>query len=298
MDFKIQDVLELAKEAGRKAGEFVRMTRVKNFVDRQKKGGKVDKFVIKSSTTDVVTETDHKSELMITKMIRSKYPKHKIIGEESSSEGYDLTKSPTWIIDPIDGTTNFLHGFPYTCVLISFAYEMEILAGVLYDPIHSEMFYATKGGGCHMESKDYTGKLTTSAETDLKTAYILTDAGYGRSEKDVTRFYSRLREYMTRRVQGLRVLGSCGLNMAYVACGRADGYVEEGCPKIWDFAAGCLMVREAGGFVCMPDGKEFDLMGRSVLCAASKELGNTLLECVGKGKKYEEEFEKQHKTCA
>mmetsp|Transcript_36585 Transcript_36585/g.67606 ORF Transcript_36585/g.67606 Transcript_36585/m.67606 type:complete len:297 (-) Transcript_36585:117-1007(-) len=293
-EFKIHDVLALAKEAATKAGTFVADARAKNFVDRQT-GKNNSAFQTKSNSTDVVTVTDQKSEEMITGIIKKHYPGHKIIGEESSNSGYELTEAPTWIIDPIDGTTNFLHGFPYTCVLIAFAVKKEVVVAVLRDPVHNETFYATKGGGCFMESPMYTGKVKTSGCEDIKKAYVMVDAGYGRSDKEILRFHTRCRELLRRKTQGLRVVGSCGLNMAYVACGRIDGYVEEECPKIWDFAPGSLMVTEAGGFVGDPHGGALNLMGRSVMAAATKPLFDVLGTCVKEAVKHMGELLKELK---
>jgi len=286
MGYKIEEVLKLAREAATEAGDFVKQARLANFKDVQ--NSKQNDFKTKSNSTDVVTETDQKSEAMIAEAIRKAYPSHKIIGEEdSAANGYQLTDDPTWIIDPVDGTTNFLHGFPYTCVLICFSHKKKILVAVLRDPIHNETFYATKGGGCWMQSPDYTGKVKTSGcPGDLTGAYVMVDAGYGRDQKTILRFHSRCRELLKRKVQGLRVVGSCGLNLAYVACGRVDGYVEEDCPKIWDFAGGSLMVSEAGGWVGDPSGGELDLMGRSVLAASTKGLADEIQDVVKEADKY------------
>jgi len=286
-DFKVGEILRLAKECALQAGEFVAKARRQNFVDRQNNIENV-KIMTKSNTSDVVTETDQKSEALITSMIRKRYPKHQIIGEESSSGGYNLTDKPTWIIDPIDGTTNFLHGFPYTCVLVSFAVGRKVVVAVCRDAIHDETFYATRGGGAFMESPWYSGRIRTSGcGAQLQRAYVMVDAGYGRTNKDILRFHSRCRELLQHNVQGIRVVGSCGLNMAYVACGRVDGYVEENCPKLWDFAPGSLLVEEAGGYVGNPDGSQpLNLMGRSVLCAATKDLALRLKDVVTEADKY------------
>eukprot|EP00469_Lotharella_globosa_P014117 CAMPEP_0167825992 /NCGR_PEP_ID=MMETSP0112_2-20121227/9726_1 /TAXON_ID=91324 /ORGANISM="Lotharella globosa, Strain CCCM811" /LENGTH=293 /DNA_ID=CAMNT_0007728265 /DNA_START=36 /DNA_END=917 /DNA_ORIENTATION=+ len=290
-DYKMEDILALAKMAATRAGKFVADARTKNFVDRQT-GKAKNAFQTKSNSTDVVTETDQKSEEMITGLIKKHYPHHKIIGEESSTEGYELTDAPTWIIDPIDGTTNFLHGFPFTCVLVSFAFKKEVVVAVMRDAIHKETIYATKGGGCFMDSPGYTGRVKTSGCEEIKKAYVTVDAGYGRSDKEILRFHTRCRELLRRKAQGLRVVGSCGLNMAYVACGRIDGYVEENCPKIWDFAPGSLMVTEAGGFVGDPHGGPLDLMGRSVMAAATKPLFETLGTCVKDAVKHMKQLSK------
>mmetsp|Transcript_16962 Transcript_16962/g.25457 ORF Transcript_16962/g.25457 Transcript_16962/m.25457 type:complete len:308 (-) Transcript_16962:201-1124(-) len=286
--FEVKDILALAKKAAHKAGEFVQAARVKNFVDSQKADRKLGtSFIKKSATTDIVTETDRKSEAMITKIIRDAYPSHKIIGEEASEKGgYELTSDPTWIIDPIDGTTNFVHTFPYSCILISFAFKKKIIVGVMRDAIHDETMYATKGGGCWMESPNYTGRVQTSTCQSLQTAYVFLGLGYSRTESHAINCYARIRELFKTNVQAIRVLGSCGLNMAHVACGRADGYVELDCPKIWDFSPGSLMVEEAGGWVASPEGTELDLMGRSVVCAPNEKIGKMLIKIIKEAKSY------------
>lgn len=287
-DYKLREVLDFAVMAASKAGELVARTRMNQFRQRQGLASsdgdskKQQSFGTKSNSCDVVTETDRAAEALIVRMIRERYPSFAIIGEEDASDkgSYELTGAPTFIVDPIDGTTNFLHGFPFTCVLISFADGGVVRAGVLRDPIHDETFTATLGGGCWLRSPGFNGRVQTSGQTDISKSYVFVDAGYGRDPVAVARFNSRTKHLLRRRVQGMRAAGSCGLCMAYVACGRIDGYFEELCPKLWDFAAGSLMVSEAGGWVGDPLGGPLDLKGTSVLAAGSKQLAEAILDAI------------------
>mmetsp|Transcript_8361 Transcript_8361/g.15305 ORF Transcript_8361/g.15305 Transcript_8361/m.15305 type:complete len:304 (+) Transcript_8361:106-1017(+) len=277
-------VLDVAKEAARLAGEQIRLAWTQRSEVKD----------TKSNATDLVTETDQRCEDIVMGLLRSKFPTHQIIGEESSgSSKYELTDAPTWTIDPIDGTTNFVHRLALSCVIIAHLTEKQVRMGLVYDPMADEMFWATQGGGAFLESPRLSAKtqVHVSNTTSVPRAVISMDPGYGRNEDAVDAFSTVQRAILLKGVRNIRVLGSTGLNMAYVASGRFDAGFEQGSweknigPKIWDFAAGKLIVEEAGGVTRdlwepMPTDNGLDLMGRSFFCAATKELAKELLELI------------------
>eukprot|EP00928_Gymnodinium_smaydae_P033988 TRINITY_DN24193_c0_g1_i2.p1 TRINITY_DN24193_c0_g1~~TRINITY_DN24193_c0_g1_i2.p1 ORF type:complete len:233 (+),score=40.96 TRINITY_DN24193_c0_g1_i2:204-902(+) len=190
-------------------------------------------------------------------------------------------------IDPIDGTTNFVHRLPYSCVIVAFLHKKEVQVGVVYDPMGDELFWAQRGRGAFLASPRFTGPIRVSGTTSLARAVVSMDPGYGRDVAAVRRFGNAQAALLVRGVRNIRVFGSTGLNMAYVACGRLDAGFEEGSwesnlgPKIWDFAAGRLLVEEAGGVTRdltgnLPTGEPLDVMQRSFFCAASVSLANEL----------------------
>eukprot|EP00667_Euglena_gracilis_P016529 EG_transcript_17310 len=238
----------------------------------------------KSGAADLVTVTDEECERIIMGKIRSRYPDHAIIGEETSGGTYTLTDAPTWTIDPVDGTTNFVHRWPWTAVLISFLVNKEVLVAVTYDAIHDELFWATKGQGAFLRSPRYEGPIGVSGTESIDQAVVIMEVGYNRSAAIIQRTAAALAGLMRRNVRSVRMAGSCGLNLAAIASGRVDAYFEEGSwetnagTKLWDFAGGKLLVEEAGGVLRDPSGGPFDLGGRNVLAAASPALMAQLLE--------------------
>jgi len=277
----LDDVLATAKHAALLAGEQIAAA-------WQTRGEVKD---TKSNATDLVTETDQRCEDMIIKLLREKYPEHHIIGEETAgSSKYELTDGPTWTIDPIDGTTNFVHRLALSCVIIAFLHKKEVLVGVVYDPMAKELFWATRGGGAFLN-----GNAVKVSDTQvLGRAVISMDPGYGRDDVAVSRFTCMQAAILLRSVRNIRVLGSTGLNMAYVACGRLDAGFEMGSwelnhgPKIWDFAAGRLLVEEAGGLTRdiagkLPAEAPLDLLGRSFFVASSRGLAAELMEAIAEG---------------
>jgi len=284
-DVSLEVILDLAQRAARAAGALV------DEVWDQRS----DVKDTKSNARDLVTITDEKCEQIVTEMIQAAYPGHKIIGEEAEgSNKYELTAGPTWTIDPIDGTTNFVHRIPYTCVLIAFLLDKQPVVAVTYDPISKEMFYATKGGGAFLASPRHKAPVAIHvSECDaLCRAVVGMEPGYGRDDKSVTRLSSTMECLMRKQIRTLRMGGACGLNAASVASGRWDLFLEEGSwtdnvgPKIWDFAPAKLIVEEAGGVMLnIYDGGAFDLMGRSVFAAANRKLADEALAAMKERKK-------------
>ncbi|KAJ0059465.1 hypothetical protein NL108_018456, partial [Boleophthalmus pectinirostris] len=198
----------------------------------------------KSSAVDLVTETDQKVEQLIIQSVKSKFPSHRFIGEESVSSGElcVLTSDPTWIIDPIDGTTNFVHGYPFVGVCIGFAVNQQVEWGVVYSAIEDKMFTARRGRGAFCNGRP----LQVSPQTDVHRALVATEFGSSRDPQVVDKIFSSLRKVLSLPVHGVRGAGSAALNMCAVALGSVELYYETGI-HIWDFAAASVIVTEAGG---------------------------------------------------
>lgn len=222
----------------------------------------------------MVTETDKKVENMILKTLKQKYPTHKFIAEESSSGSNILTNDPTWIIDPIDGTANYIHGFPFSAISIGLAINKEIVIGVVYNFLLDQLYAAKKGSGSFLNGKP----IHVSQCKELRKAIVITDLGYTRTEKELTPKISTIRGLAAEpsHVHGIRTLGCASASCCMVSQGGADAYIEYGL-HCWDYAAGELIVREAGGVSLYPTGGPLDLMGRGVLLASSKELAEAML---------------------
>lgn len=235
MELTAKTILATATEAALEAGAFLQYNigKVKNI---ERKHGE---------ETNLVTEIDKQSEALIIKKIKHRYPKHDILGEESGAE--KLSSKYRWIIDPLDGTTNYTHGLSLFCVTIGVEYNGEIIAGVIYDPMAGELFTASKGSGAFLNGT----KIAVSATSRLIDSLLVTGFPYNvksNPDKVVEHFVTFL-----PLAQGVRRLGSAALDMAYIACGRLDGYWEVFLNP-WDKAAGILIVREAGGTVTTFDG--------------------------------------------
>lgn len=195
--------------------------------------------VTEKSRNDFVSEVDKAAEQEIIQVLRNAYPNHSILGEETGQhQGNDFQ----WIIDPLDGTTNYLHGFPQFSISIACADRGELISGVVYDPLADEMFTAGKGDGAQLNDR----RIRVTNRKSLQGALI----GTGFPFRDQTHLdtYADMFKDMVRDTAGIRRPGSAALDFAYVAAGRLDGFWELGL-SIWDFAAGALIVREAGGTV-------------------------------------------------
>lgn len=225
-------------------------------------------FELKSCDIDLVTEIDKKVEETLIGGLSKQFPTHKFIGEESVADGEKciLSEDPTWIIDPIDGTMNFVHGFPQSCISLGLAINKENVVGIIYNPILEQLFTAKKGQGAYLNGR----QIHVSQVNELKNALVAFETGTSRDEEKCKAVFENLK-LMINLGHGVRSLGSAALNMAMVACGGADVNFEFGI-HAWDIAAGDILVREAGG-VCMdPAGGPLDLLSRRVLCASSQEL--------------------------
>jgi myo-inositol-1(or 4)-monophosphatase len=202
---------------------------------------------------DIVTEADLAAERLIMERIRSYYPRHAILAEESGASLAinDQQSEFKWIVDPLDGTTNYAHGYPCFCVSIALEHQGRIEIGVIYDPVRDEVFAAERGFGAALNGRS----IRVSEIDDLNRAMLCTGFPYDVRERgDFARHFSNF----IMHAQAVRRDGSAALDLAYVACGRFDGFWEEGL-RPWDVAAGVLLVEEAGGRVSRYDGSTFDI---------------------------------------
>ncbi|XP_069191105.1 inositol monophosphatase 1 isoform X5 [Procambarus clarkii] len=203
---------------------------------------------IKSSVVDLVTESDKAVEKLLITGLSKAFTDHKFIGEESVAAGEKcvLTDEPTWIIDPIDGTMNFVHSFPYTCISVALWVNKEAEIGIVYNPVLEQMFTAIKGQGAFLNDE----KISASGETDLGQALVFSEMGTSRDPEKVDTVITNITTLMTK-VHGIRGIGSAALSMMSVAAGWGDAFYHF---KLccWDMAAGCLIIREAGGYLCDP----------------------------------------------
>jgi len=201
-------------------------------------GGSLE--VMRKGEVDLVTEVDLAVERMIAEAIRDEFPEHSVVGEEGWDEEEAREADHTWFVDPLDGTTNYVHGYPMFCVSLALAHRGEVLAGGVYDPLRDELFYAEKGGGATLNGEG----IAVSGTDGLISSLLSTGFPYQRAtipDNNVALFSK-----LVTRIQGVRRSGSLALDLAYVAAGRLDGHWELHV-KPWDTAAGGLLVREAGG---------------------------------------------------
>ena len=191
---------------------------------------------------DFVTEVDRAAEATIIETLREVYPSHAILAEESGHSGDSDNSEYQWIIDPLDGTTNFIHGFPQYAVSIGLAHKGVMNQAVVYDTTRNELFTASKGGGAFLNDK----RIRVSKRTKLAESLIGT--GFPYRMFDHADAYMAIFRELTQKTAGLRRPGAASIDLAYVACGRTDGFWEFGLSP-WDMAAGTLLVTEAGGLV-------------------------------------------------
>lgn len=219
--------------------------------------------VTNKGTIDLVTEADLAAEELIIDRIRSHYPRHSILAEESgASDGITLIPGESewkWIVDPLDGTTNYAHGYPCFCVSIGIERAGRVEIGVVYDPMRDEIFAAERGQGATLNER----RMRVSKVQDLNNAMLCTGFPYNVRERpnfarDFTNF--------TMQAQAVRRDGSAALDLAYVACGRFDGFWEDGLNP-WDVAAGILLIEEAGGRVTDYQNEPLDIYTAKVLAS-------------------------------
>jgi myo-inositol-1(or 4)-monophosphatase len=226
--------------------------------------------VTKKGDIDLVTEADLASERHIIERIKSHYPKHAILAEESGEAivtGGDTTWK--WIIDPLDGTTNYAHGYPCFCVTIALEHDGDVVAGVTFDPTRNELFAAERGRGATLNGKP----IRVSDAEKLSESLIVT--GFPYDFKQRQNFARHLTDFLLSS-RGVRRDGSAAIDMAYVACGRFDGFWEEGLNP-WDVAAGKLLIEEAGGIVTYYDGSRFSIY-KPPICASNGSIHSQMLD--------------------
>jgi len=210
------------------------------------------------SKNDYVTEVDRQAEAVIIDTLLKAYPKHAILAEESGTRG---KSDYVWIIDPLDGTTNFMHGFPHFAVSIALQHKGKLQQAVIYDPFRQELFTASRGDGAYLNDR----RIRVSKRKNLDGALLGTGFPFGESA-NIDRFIETCRILMPMTA-GIRRAGAATLDLAYIACGRLDGFWEFGL-KPWDIAAGALLIEEAGGLVSDIKGGDSYLESGNVLSAA------------------------------
>jgi myo-inositol-1(or 4)-monophosphatase len=239
-DVTASEAALLAVEAARAAGEIIRSGISRPF-DIDMKGKR-----------DLVTSIDRESEALIIKMIRQRYPEDRIVAEETApvapGDGTGESAGRAWIIDPLDGTNNYAHGYPFFCVAIAIEEGGELVTGVVYDPLRDELFVAERGRGARLNGEP----IHVSDTALLSDSIVATGFPYDRTEHSENNLANLNRFILS--VRGIRRGGSAELDLVYVACGRLDGFWELNL-KIWDVSAGGLIVKEAGGTVTNLSGR-------------------------------------------
>ncbi|KAM4906724.1 inositol monophosphatase 1 isoform 2-T5 [Sylvia borin] len=261
-----QECMDYAVGLARKAGEIIRGA-LKEEIS----------VMTKSSPVDLVTETDQKVENFIISLIKEKYPSHSFIGEESvaAGEGSILTDNPTWIIDPIDGTTNFVHRFPFVAVSIGFVVNKQIEFGIVYSCIEDKMYTARKGKGAFCNGQ----KLQVSGQEDITKSLLVTELGSNRDPEAIKIILSNMERLLSIPIHGIRAVGTAAVNMCLVATGGADAYYEMGI-HCWDMAGAGIIITEAGGVLLDVTGGPFDLMSRRIIAASSRAIGERIAKAL------------------
>jgi myo-inositol-1(or 4)-monophosphatase len=248
----------VAVNCASKAGEWIKS-----------KMGSVTQLDTKYSMHDLVTEMDKGAERMIRNLIGTHFPQHSFLGEEGVEPGPEASakalkdKSDSeylWIVDPIDGTTNYVHGFPFFSVSIALAYRGQVIVGVVYDPSRDELFVAERGKGAYVHGR----KMQVSNEKTLSQSLLAT----GLPADHHVALPANLKEIqaLAPKVRNLRIAGSAALHLAYVAAGRVSGFWEHNLSS-WDIAAGSLLVEEAGGRLSDMNGDDYHIGVRNILAS-------------------------------
>lgn len=223
--------------AARKAGH----TLIKKMVN-------LDKLKVEQKgRNDYVSDADRAAESAVISVIQKHYPDHAILAEESGASGESDT---VWIIDPLDGTTNYLHGFPVFAVSIGVQHNGRMEHGVVYDPLRQELYTATRGTGAHLDGR----RIRVSGQMNLERALIGTGFPFRQADLEIDAYMDMLAKAI-RNTSGVRRAGAAALDLCYVAAGRLDAFFETGLAP-WDLAAGSLIIREAGGIISGLDGSE------------------------------------------
>ncbi len=250
-------MLNTAVKAARKAGSLI--TRASYDVDKLNVRAK--------QKHDFVSEVDHAAEEAIISVLKEAYPSHGFLGEES---GYhDRDAEYLWVIDPLDGTTNFLHGIPQYCVSIALLHKGTLAQAVVFDPNRNELFTATKGVGAYLNDR----RIRVSKTDRFETAVVGT--GFPFREVGNIDEYLRMLKNVMQGTSGVRRPGAAALDLAWVACGRYDAFWELGLSP-WDMAAGALLVREAGGLVGDLEGEDRFLEAGRIVAANGKLFAGML----------------------
>ena len=240
--------------------------------------------ISQKQVNDFVTEVDHASEKIIIETLLTAYPNHAIWAEESGKVHGTQGSDSVWIIDPLDGTTNFIHGFPVYCVSIALSVRGKVEQAVIYDPSRNDLFTATRGRGAFMNER----RIRVSKRVDLKNCLIST--GFPFRPGDNFNSYLAMMAEVMQRTAGLRRPGAAALDLAYVAAGFTDGFFETGLSP-WDVAAGSLLVTEAGGLIGNFSG-DSDFMEQKECIAGNPRIYGQLVAILGKYSKFASVAEK------
>jgi len=258
-------VLQVATAISHEAGRLVRESFPRSALARVGFKGAVNP----------VTETDAAAEELILTRLESAFPDHRFLAEEGGGDDWRVPGSPIWLIDPLDGTNNFAHGFPHVAVSLGLLVERRVVVGVAYDPLRDETFAATARGGATLNGEP----IHVSDVELLADAFLATGFPYDR--RTAVDNNSQRLDHFLRRSQGVRRAGAAVLDLAYVACGRLDGFWEMRL-KPWDVAAGALLVREAGGRVSDALGSDGYLSGAFVL-SSNSHIHDEMLRVIREG---------------
>ena len=246
-------MLTIAVKAARRAG---------NIINRGAR--EIDLLTITSKgPKDFVSEVDREAERAIVETLLASYPGHAILAEEGTARGANADAENIWIIDPLDGTTNFLHGFPQYCVSIALSQRGQIAQGVVYDPVRNDLFTATRGRGAFLNDR----RIRVSKRQHLRDCLVGT--GFPFRDGSYLDTYLRMMKTMIEQTAGLRRPGAAALDLAYVAAGFYDGFWEVGLNP-WDVAAGSLLIQEAGGLIGDLAGDGDFLHGGQLIAATPK----------------------------
>lgn len=246
--------LNVAVKAARRAGQIINRAALE--IENLQ--------VARKGQSDYVTQVDRAAEDAIKEILLDAYPNHGILAEESGSTNADAEFQ--WIIDPLDGTTNFIHGFPQYAVSIGLSFRGQITQSVIYDPVHNDLFVASKGKGAMLNER----RIRVSSRDKLDESLIGT--GFPFRDFDRLETYVSMFKELTQKTAGLRRPGAASLDLAYVACGRLDGFFEMGLMP-WDAAAGSLLITEAGGLIGNFQGDADYLFHENIIGASPKIFG-------------------------
>jgi len=249
MSLFLKTAIQAAKAAGKIHKEYYGKTLNVRFKSKNK--------------LNLVTEVDTLCEKTVLKILKMRFPSHNFWGEESGKDSG--TSEYTWLVDPLDGTTNFAHAYPFFCCSIALVKNNKPIVGVVYDALRDECFTAEKGLGAFLNGR----RLSVTKTKSLAESLVCTGFAYAVRE---THYNLDNFKQFVLKTQGVRRDGSAAMNLAYVAAGRFDGFWERGI-QAWDMAAGVLMVQEAGGKVTDISGKPFDLLAQNALATNGKIHG-------------------------
>lgn len=265
--------LALAKSAALRAGEVIRASRT-------------DKNVMVKKGVDLVTEIDQRVEKLVIDIIREEFPEDAIVGEEDYSAsstkaapGEKIPEGKVWCIDPIDGTTNFVHNYPFSAVSIGYCEDGIPRVGVIYNPNLDAMYEAAEGFGAYLNGE----KMTVDSSTSLDDCLLVNNIGNFRDKEFIDESTNRVNKWLNAGLRGYRASGSACQNMAHVSSGQVSCYYEHLYGGPWDVCAGTVLVKEAGGVVLDPtDGSEFVLkFGKGSVCCGNEATVKEVIRVAG-----------------